>query len=163
GVAPPVSHWLDRIYEGSQRLNRLVEQMLKLLLADHFDRPLVRQEVPLADLLRSAAAEAAMFVEGRHQKLELGAPPDLGHGAVDADKLRDSVAHLLINAIKFTPDGGTIHLSARRAEDGGVAIDVRDTGVGIEPACLERIFHPLFTHVDVSRHSSGVFEFGRRG
>src|SRR5262249_29126288 len=101
--------------------------------------------------------------EGRRQKLDLDTAPALGTVAVDPDKLRDSVAHLLINAIKFTPDGGTIRLAGRRTEDGSVEVRVTDTGVGIEPACLDRIFHPLFTHVDVSRHSSGVFEFGRRG
>jgi signal transduction histidine kinase len=73
------------------------------------------------------------------------------------------VIQLLVNAIKFTPDGGTIRLSARRLPDGGAEIQVSDTGVGIDPVSLARIFDPFFTRFDVSRHASGVYEFDRRG
>jgi len=68
----------------------------------------------------------------------------------------------LINAIKFTPNGGAIRLSARRA-DGRLRIEVTDTGMGIEPESLPRIFEPFFTQCDVSRHSSGTFEYDKRG
>jgi signal transduction histidine kinase len=102
-------------------------------------------------------------VEQRGQTLEVDVPADLGSLSVEADKIRDSVAQLLMNAIKFTPDGGTVTLSARRLPEGEVEIRVHDTGVGIEPAGLARVFDPFFTRVDVSRHSSGSFEFDRRG
>ena len=159
----PLDRWVDRIYAGSQRLNVSIDQMVKMLLADQFDRPLVRTDVDLAQLLRAAAADVGSFVEQRKQTLEVDVPADLGTLRVEADKIRDSVAQLLMNAIKFTPDGGTISLAARRLPDGGVEIRVRDTGVGIEPAGLARVFEPFFTRFDVSRHSSGSYEFDRRG
>jgi signal transduction histidine kinase len=159
----PLDRWVDRIYAGSQRLNVSIDQMVKMLLADQFDRPLVRTEVDLGQLLRAAAADVSSFVEQRKQTLEVDVPADLGTLRVEADKIRDSVAQLLMNAIKFTPDGGTISLAARRLPDGGVEIRVRDTGVGIEPAGLARVFDPFFTRFDVSRHSSGSYEFDRRG
>jgi signal transduction histidine kinase len=137
--------------------------MIKLLLADRFERPLARQPVDLAKLLGEAAGEVATFIEQRHQKLEVNAPADLGTLAVEEDKLRDSVSQLLINAVKFTPDGGTIRLSGKRLDDGGVEIQVADTGVGMDAASLARAFDPFFTRFDVSRHSSGLFEFDRRG
>jgi signal transduction histidine kinase len=71
--------------------------------------------------------------------------------------------HVLLNAIKFTPDAGKIRLKAWRTPDRGVKIEVRDTGVGIEPASLPHIFEPFFTRFDVSRHASGHYEFDRRG
>ncbi len=159
----PLRHWLERIYAAGQRLNGMVDQMLQLLLADRFDRPLLRRDVDLAGLLRQAAADVGTFVEWRHQKLELGLPPDLGTLSVEADKIRDAVAHLLLNAIKFTPDAGTIRLAAARLPDGGAEIRVTDTGVGIDATSLGHLFDPFFTRFDVSRHSSGVFEFERRG
>jgi signal transduction histidine kinase len=162
-VGQPLRHWLERIHAGTLRLNDRVDQMLKLLLADHFERPLARADVDLGDILRTAAADVATFIEQRHQKLELDLPADLGTMAIEADKMRDSVFQLLVNAVKFTRDAGTVRLSAARLPGGGAMIRVADTGVGIEPACLPRVFDPFFTRFDVSRHSSGVYEFDRRG
>jgi len=159
----PLRHWLERIYAGSCRLNERVDQMIKLLLADHFERPLNRQEVDLASLLRTAAADVATFIEQRHQRLEVDLPADLGTVSVEAEKIRDSVFQLLGNAVKFTPDGGTVRLSAARLADGGARIRVTDNGVGIDSASLPRVFDPFFTRFDVSRHASGVCEFDRRG
>jgi signal transduction histidine kinase len=162
-VEGPLHHWLERIYAGSLRLNERIDLMIKLLLADRFERPLARKPVSLAELLRSAAADVATFVEQRGQTLEVEAPDDLGTVAVEEDKLRDSVFQLLINAVKFTPDGGKVRLSARRLAEGGVEIRVADTGVGLDAASLPRVFDPFFTRFDVSRHSSGIYEFDRRG
>jgi signal transduction histidine kinase len=162
-VSLTLRHWLERIHAGSVRLNERVDQMLKLLLANHFERPLNRQEVDLTTLLRTAAADVATFVEQRRQTLELDLPADLGTIYVEGEKIRDSVFQLLCNAVKFTPDGGSVRLSAARLADGGVQIQVTDTGVGIDAASLPRIFEPFFTRFDVSRHSSGVYEFDRRG
>jgi signal transduction histidine kinase len=162
-LAHPLSHWLDRIHAGGQRLNIMVDQMLKLLLAERFERPLAMEAVDLAELLRRAAEDVATFAEWRHLTLDIDLPADLGTITVEPDKIRDSVAHLLLNAIKFTPDGGTVRLAAKRLADGGAEIRVSDTGVGIDPASCARLFDPFFTRFDVSRHSSGVYEFERRG
>src|SRR5262249_23309621 len=61
GVPAQVGQWLERIYAGSVRLNERVDLMIKLLLADRFERPLLRKPVALSALLRSAAAEVATF------------------------------------------------------------------------------------------------------
>jgi signal transduction histidine kinase len=70
---------------------------------------------------------------------------------------------LLMNAIKFTPNGGTIRLSAARTPTGRMFLAVTDTGMGIDPESQQRIFEPFFTRFDVSRHSSGTFEYDKRG
>jgi signal transduction histidine kinase len=163
GVPPQVGQWLERIYVGSIRLNDRIDLMIKLMLADRFERPLLRKAVALAELLHCAAADIATFIEQRHQQLVVDVADDLGTISIEEDKIRDSVFQLLVNAIKFTPDGGTIRLSGRRLADGGVEVQVADTGVGIDPASLARVFDPFFTRFDVSRHSSGVFDFDRCG
>jgi signal transduction histidine kinase len=162
-LTPQLHHWLERIYAGSVRLNERVDQMIKLLLANRFEQTLARRDVDLAAMLRAAAADVATFIEQRHQTLELDLPADLGTMALEPDKVQDSVFQLLCNAVKFTRDGGTVRLSASRLTNGGLEIRVADTGVGIDKACLPRVFLPFFTRFDVSRHSSGVFEFDRRG
>jgi signal transduction histidine kinase len=162
-VPPQVNEWLGRINVASARLNDRVDLMIKLLLADRFERPLLRAPAALANLIHAAAADVNIFIAQRQQTLEVDIPADLGTISVEEDKIRDTVFQLLINAIKFTPDGGTICVSAKRLADGGAEIQVSDTGVGIDPASLAHIFEPFFTRFDVSRHASGVCEFDRRG
>jgi signal transduction histidine kinase len=99
----------------------------------------------------------------RHQEVTQELDGDLGTIDVEADKIRDCLENLLLNAIKFTPDGGQIQVSARRSEDGGVMIRVRDSGVGIDSAHRKHLFKPFFTGFNVSRHASGQFEYGRQG
>jgi signal transduction histidine kinase len=144
-------------------LNRLVDQLTQMLLAGQFERPLEKRPTEMAPLLRQAAQDVRPFVERRRQELTLKFEADLGVLNIEADKIRDCVEHLLLNAVKFTPDQGSICLAAQRNPDGSVEISITDCGVGIDPSNLPHVFKPFFTSLDVSRHSSGQFEFGRRG
>lgn len=162
-MPPSMQRWLQQICQAGGRLNDRVDQMVKLMLAERFDRPLQSRPTDLAALLRGAAQEVATFVPLRHQHLELSLPDNLGSVNVEPEKLNDAVVQLLINAIKFTPDEGTIALAASRQADGGVRIEVSDTGIGIDAETRGRIFEPFFTRADVRRHCSGTFEFDRRG
>jgi signal transduction histidine kinase len=163
GVPEPAHGWLTSIQKASERLNRLVDQLLKVLSTGQFDRPLERRATDLAALVRQAATDVQPFVQQRQQHFELDVAPDLGTFEVEPGKIRDSVDNLLLNAIKFTPDGGTVHVSGQRNPDGSVAIRVTDSGIGITPDNRQHLFKTFFTGLDVSRHSSGHFEFGRQG
>src|SRR5688572_24258520 len=162
-VKPPLSSWLAQMRRATGRVVHLVDQIVAMLAAGQFERPLERTRVDLASLLNEAAEDVRAFVELRRQRLEKDWPPDLGEMEIDAGKIRDSLNHLLLNAIKFTPDEGIIALSAKRGDDGLVEIVVRDTGVGIDAANLPRLGERFFTGFDVSKHTSGHFEYNRRG
>src|SRR5437660_197434 len=163
GLVQPWLDWLRNSLKAGERLNRLVDQLTKMLLAGQFERPLEKRPTELAPLLKQAAQDVRPFVEQRKQELGVKLEADLGTVNIEAAKIRDSVEHLLLNAIKFTPDQGTICLSARRKPNGDAEITISDCGVGIDPKHLPHVFEPFFTSFDVSRHSSGQFEFGRRG
>src|SRR5262249_7468408 len=181
GLVQPWLDWIRNSLKASERLNRLVDQLTKMLLAGQFERPLDKRPTELAPLLKQAAQDVRPFIEQRKQELGVKLDSDLGTMNIEAAKIRDSVEHLLLNAIKFTPDQGTICLSAHRLtpENRGqtgssltpdprpltpaVEISISDCGVGIDPNHLPHVFEPFFTSFDVSRHSSGQFEFGRRG
>jgi signal transduction histidine kinase len=174
GTQQPLRSFLDRIEQAAKRLQHLVDQLVTMLQAGKFERPLDRQPTDLAPLLRQAADDVRPFIELRNQSLSVDVPADLGSADVEASKVRDSLNHLLLNAIKFTPDGGQVDLVAERARADGasgtggangeaIRIRVTDTGSGIDPASQEKLFEPFFTGFDVSHHSSGRFEHGRRG
>jgi two-component system sensor histidine kinase HydH len=72
--------------------------------------------------------------------IELAKAPVLG----EAERLRQAFLNLLLNAVQAMPQGGVLTVAARRLR-GGVAVDVRDTGVGMDRATLRRAFEPFFT------------------
>jgi signal transduction histidine kinase len=163
GLDEPTHRLLAGAEKAGQTMARRVEELTKMLVAGQFARPLSRRPTDLAALLREAADDVKPFIEQRRETLTLDFDHDLGTVNVEAGKIADSVRHLLLNAIKFTPDGGTVRLAARRTDGGGAEIQVSDTGVGIDAASRAHLFEPFFTAFDVSKHSSGEFEFGRRG
>ncbi len=163
GPSEPLRSWIDRIRNASERLHQLVEQVVGMLRGGRTVLPLSARTFGVAQLLRDVEYDAVPFVHLRYQSLVLEAPESLGSFSGDAGLLRDSLNHLLLNAIKFTPDGGHLRLGACRLADGDLEIQVADDGVGIDPRCMPYIFEPFFTGFDVSEHSSGCFEFGRKG
>ena len=162
GVTPPLSNWVDRIKQAGGRLQGLIDQLLGMLAAGDFLARASRQPIDVAELLASVADEVEPFIGMRHQTLARDWPADIGPLSADRDKLRDGLHQLLLNAIKFTPDGGTITLSAGREGD-GVAMAVSDTGCGMDEASLRQYGTAFFTQFDVAHHSSGVHEHECRG
>jgi signal transduction histidine kinase len=103
-----------------------------------------RMELELAPFSLVAALNNAVILVreralGHGIKLELEVAPELDTIVADERKLKQVVVNLLANAVKFTPDGGTVRLRAAR-ENGEVRLAIQDTGIGIAPEDQERIF-----------------------
>jgi len=162
-IEEPLGDWLKRIEHAGQRLQHLVDQIVTMLSTKQFAQQIDAKDENLPALLEQSAADIKPFIELRKQKLVTNWPGDIGSMKLDAEKIRDSLNHLLLNAIKFTPDDGQITLAAHRNGNSGVVIQVTDTGVGIEPASLPKLFQPFFTGFDITHHASGSYEFGRKG
>jgi two-component system, response regulator PhcR len=162
-LGEPLKDWLKRIDQAGQRLQALVNQLVNMLAAKQFDRSLERKSLDLTTLLRQSVDDVRPFIELRKQSLQINISENLGGMDLDELKIRDCINHLLLNAIKFTPDEGQIRLAASRLPDGSVQIAVTDTGVGIDASCQKQLFEPFFTGFDVSHHSSGHYEYGRKG
>lgn len=135
------------------RLVQLVEELLELSRIESGDQPLALQETDVAALLTEAADRLRPQAARAHLNLKLELEPGLGLARLDAARIERAVVNLLHNAIKFTPSGGDVTLAASR-EDGSLLVQVRDTGTGIAPSDLTRIFE-RFYKVDQSRASGG--------
>ncbi len=162
----PVLEWVASLHHSSQRLQDVMEQIITMLQAGQFQQKLEPRYTNLSSLLATALDDVRPLIQKRRQTLVEDYPhwaEDLGRIAVDAAKIRDCLNHLLLNAIKFTPDEGTITVWARRTEGGGAEIHVGDTGTGIDPAVLPHIFEPFFAGFDVAHHASGRFEYKSKG
>jgi two-component system phosphate regulon sensor histidine kinase PhoR len=86
-------------------------------------------------------------------------PPDLPAVRADRQRLREVIVNLVDNAAKYTPEGGSVDLSAA-ARNGSVVVSVKDTGVGIPPESGEFIFEPFYrvrgTRAQQGQASSGL-------
>jgi signal transduction histidine kinase len=163
-TARPEEHaWIDRIRTASKRLADIVGRMLKLLRAEQFDHTLDLQPVELTRLLADVVSGVGPFLEARGQTVVVEAEADLGTAEVDRAKLSDVLTNLLVNAIKFSPDGATIRLVALPEGPDWLRFRVIDPGLGISAADRRHLFEPFFTSYDTLRHSSGEFQFGKRG
>jgi signal transduction histidine kinase len=155
--------WVDRIQGAGRRLAATVERMLKLLRADRFADTLELQEAELEPLLRRAVEDLQPFLQSRSQRVEVRVLPGLGSALVDPAKIGDILTNLIVNAIKFTPDGGVVQVTAAPEGPDRVRFRVTDTGVGISPADRRHLFEPFFTGYDTLHHSSGDYQFCKRG
>jgi signal transduction histidine kinase len=164
--APPAERqWVDRIGAAAQRLARTVERMLKLVRSGEFGRSLEKEPVAIEPLVQRTIDELAPYLALRRQSVAVDVEPDLAPIQVDRDKLTDVLVNLMANAVKFTPDGGTIRVGARNEPGlpGWVRIRVSDEGVGVPPEEQQYLFEPFFTGFDTLRHSSGDYQYGKRG
>jgi signal transduction histidine kinase len=161
----PMRAWHERILRATERLRHLVDQTTEMLMLGDYARPLVRAHALLDDVLVHAADDVRPFAELRRQTLAIEIAPGDYEADIDAPKIRDCVNQLLFNAVKFTPDGGTITLRARPSAppETGFVIEVIDRGIGIDEESRKALFTPFFTSFDVWKHSSGKFEFNTKG
>ncbi|MGD9891876.1 MAG: ATP-binding protein [Dehalococcoidia bacterium] len=145
--------FLVRVDMEVDRLVHLVEELLQLARIESGTAPMVLTEVRLADLL------ATCIDRFRHQAERAGITlrlevPDLPPIVADPDRLSHAIGNLVHNALKFTPSGGTITVAATR-DDGATRISVADTGSGIDPADLPRIFERFYV-ADRARSRRGT-------
>ncbi len=160
GITGPVtgeqSHQLGRIKASAMHLLGLIDEVLTFARLEAGRETVRAEPVDVRGAVKSAAELVAPMADAKGLALRVEAPA--GRVRMDADpgKLHQILVNLLSNAVKFT-DAGAVELSAE-APDGTVVFRVRDTGIGIPPEQLERIFEP-FTQVE----SSPTRRFGGTG
>jgi signal transduction histidine kinase len=159
----PARASVQQILVSARQLERRVSTMFELSRSRDFRNALEPQPTRVSELLDQLADQFQPIVDGRNLTLRREISGELGEFSVDPDKLRDAIANLLSNAIRFTPDGGTITLAAHPIGADDAEIRVGDSGIGIEPRALEHMFDTFFTEFDPSHHSSGDYSFRSRG
>jgi signal transduction histidine kinase len=141
-LSPKQTELLLDARDNAERLLRMIESLLALAHMEGGDRPHPHPTAP-ADLLRSAVEAAAHRAEDRHIQLIVEADGSLPLVGADEERFAHALGNLVDNALANTEPGGKVTLSAKRDGE-GVRLTVRDTGVGIPPEALPRVFTRFF-------------------
>jgi len=133
---------LERINSAGKHLLSLVTDVLDLSRIESNAIDLNITQFSLNDMIHDVIANIQPMVAAKNNKLIVRCPSDLGMISTDQTKLRQAALNLMSNAAKFTEDGSiTLSVQLRRSQAGDwVEIQVRDTGIGIAPEQLGRLF-----------------------
>lgn len=138
---------LERIDANSNRLLELVDDLLTLSSIESLEADLHREPVDLREVIRRSSAQMSPSLSARGQRLDVQLPAEPVVVLGDEAHLDRMVHKLTVNAVKFTPEGGTIVLRVRAGKD-HCAIEVQDTGVGIpheeQPLLFNRFFRSRY-------------------
>jgi signal transduction histidine kinase/PAS domain-containing protein len=132
--------YIDAILESVERLSTLINNVLDLTTGDARGVALEKERVDIAGLCRAAVETARMRAEEKSQKLDVQIAPSIGHVFGDARRLRESIEHVLQNAIAYSDRKGRISLAAE-GDKKRVTIRVHDNGPGISASDQARVFN----------------------
>ena len=138
GVVEPSRELFASLHEETLLQRRILDDLQVLALAEAGDLGYTKAETDLADLVSTGATAHRVVAAEAGVALTVDAPGPVRVRA-DPDRLRQVLGNLLSNAIRYTDQGGHVLLKVR-AEDGDAVLTVQDTGVGIAPGDLPRVF-----------------------
>jgi signal transduction histidine kinase/CheY-like chemotaxis protein len=164
---PDARQLVEGISTGESRLLEVVNSMLDISKIDAQVLGVRKEPLSLVTALAGVCVDFDAVLAERHLKLTVADLHDLPTVQADPDLIFKLFSHLIGNAIKYTPDGGSIKVSGKAIlktppeQNGGdwVELLVSDTGIGIDPAHHEMIFEKFYQTGPVKLHSSGRTKF----
>jgi signal transduction histidine kinase len=159
GEEAPARHDLEVMEGEVLRLQGMIDDLFTLSRAEVDALSLECGPVDVAAALHQMVeAMAPLAWQGGRVEVVAMAPADVPAGlpaaCADVERLKQVMANLLRNAVRFTPPGGIV-VAAAMADEGGVRIEVRDTGAGIAPADLPHIWDRFYRSADSRTHDRG--------
>jgi two-component system, OmpR family, phosphate regulon sensor histidine kinase PhoR len=146
---PEAERWIEAIRRNALRMTAIVQDLLLLSRLEAKEAGVEPQAVDLADIARETAVLFAHRAQTKGIRLTLDLPAALPPVAADPFLMEQMLVNLLDNGLKYT-EAGEVRLSCSAEGDGRVRIEVSDTGIGIPPEHLPRIFERFYV-VDKSR------------
>ena len=159
GAPPAIERSVGIVERQASHLARLLDDLLDVSRMTRGTIELRRERVPLEQAIRDALETTRPQVEAKAHVVSVALPGTPVHVDADPTRLEQILVNVFSNAAKYTAPGGSISVEAIE-EDDEVVLRVRDTGIGIAPDMLPRIFE-LFTQGDQSlAHTSGGLGVG---
>jgi len=160
---PVLSEVMDGIVKGADRMHEVVNTMLDVTRIDSETIKLRAVPVPLKRVIADTMHDLAKAAVERNIQMTIEQDADTPNINADPTLIQKALYHLIVNAIKYTPDGGKVTLTSRPITMDknipGVEISVKDTGIGLDAEHHELVFEKFYQVGDVSIHSSGKTSF----
>ncbi len=150
---PRQAEYATHIYSSGNHLLALINDVLDISRLDLDAYVLNRERIDLAAAIAGAAHTLSVAAEQKGVVLRADAPSTLPAIMADERALKQVMLNLLSNAVKFTPAGGIVAIRAERRAEGGVAIVVADTGLGIAAEDMPRLFQAFQQAENTRRHN----------
>lgn len=135
---------LDRIHTNVERLRTLIDDLLDLSRLQTGLGDMKQEEVGVKDLANEVLQSLKFFSEQKHLSMIAVFPTPFPLISADREKLRRILTNLIHNSIKFTSEGGRIHIEAHQHSAEDITLVVEDSGCGIAPEDLNKVFLPFY-------------------
>lgn len=186
-IDPEQRRMLEMIHNGGARLNEIVSDLLKVIKLETGSSPVKKVTLQLCEIIESLQEHFKPLLIERKQTIVFETPSELPYFNGDREYLEEVFTELLINAMKFTPDGGEIVVVGRVADRQALElkaealcrfnpkfyeqimdicyleVEVRDSGIGIDAGEQLKIFDKFYEIGDICHHSSGKHKFQGKG
>ncbi|MFZ0544327.1 MAG: HAMP domain-containing sensor histidine kinase [Candidatus Promineifilaceae bacterium] len=158
---------MNGIDSGISRLKSIINDMIDVTLIDAETIHIHYQPLYLDKMISMVLDVVKSQSEGRQVQFLISSSPLKGPIYADPERLFQALEKILANGMKYTPDGGKVYIRSyfsrptekSNGSNGFITIEVKDTGIGIDPVNLERIFEVFSGIHDFTLHSSGKSKF----
>ena len=154
GLKKPDPETINSVHRQILQLHRLVDDLRLLTLAESGDLELNLELQPLSEVLSSVVEGFEPRAEAKGINLPRKYPQDLPVILMDRSRIAQVIGNLMDNAIRYTPEGGSVTVDATCAGD-KVVVTVADTGEGIPSDALPKVFNRLYRHDNSRNRASG--------
>jgi signal transduction histidine kinase len=160
---------LQGITSAVQRLEEIAAKLSEVRRLESETIRLRVGPVSIASTVQAAADHWVQALQKRKLAFSTLGLEDLPRIKADSGRLQQVFVELILNAIRFTPDGGQLQIRGSLRDDGPpgssewIELVITDTGLGIAPGNLERVFDPFYRSGRVTLHDAGRTEFGTAG
>ncbi len=151
---PRLKHHILQIYQSSQHLSQLIDDVLDMARIDAYRLTLNKERSAIAEVIAEAVEIVRSLYDARKLALRVEAPADLPRVSIDRTRIRQVLLNLLTNALRFTENGGVTVTAAMQGDE--LVVTVADTGIGIAPEDLPKLFQEF-------RQLDGSFYRWQRG
>ena len=153
---PEVNQHANKVVSSALQLRRIIEDLTNLRYLQANETELTRQPTALDELFTELLADIQSLAEAKGHRLSVECEAGL-RANIDRIRLGMAISNILVNAIRFTPDGGEITLRAQARDGHTIAISVQDNGIGLTKEQIERIFDKFYQVEDhMVRHHGGL-------